>query len=460
MPPFSEQVPPHALEAEQAVIGACLESALGRMTCVQQLSPDDFYSARHRRIFEVILELDAAGPVNTLLVANRLRELGYLEECGGFSYLMSCINLCPTLDTPDAFVALVKEKSARRRLLTALAKAKALVLEESRSFDEVRSEAEALVLGAHDPEPEEIDPEEWARQVEVEAAMVSQGLGGRRRVKTGLRYVDSTLKLWPRKLTTLAGGTSQGKTATALAFTLGALRQGYRVYYWSGEMAREEIWSRMAASELGIRYEDIEERRLTLEETQRLTEFMRQLEQKPLVIVDTPRTVANIRAECRQIAHRSGQVDLVVIDYLGLLADLNREVEGGDRRDVRVGMAVWNLRQLARELDCHVLMVAQFNREPGKRTTGRPRITDLKDSSAIEQHSDSVVLVYRPERDDSLDENERQEYAQRLELIIAKQRSGKTGSVWLQYQADLQRITSLHHTQWPDGPPGTRRKST
>lgn len=447
---FSEQVPPHSLEAEQAVIGACLESDLGRLTVVQQLRPEDFYFARHRHIYRAILELDAKGPVNTLLVADRLEDLGLLEECGGLAYLMHCFRLCPTPNVPDAFVAVVREKAARRRLLTALAQARAVVLDESRPWDEVQSEAEGLVLGAHEPEPEEIDPEEWAHEVETEAALVAEGLQGRRRVRTGLRYVDNTLKLWPKKLTTLAGGTSQGKTATAIAFTLGALRQGYRVYYWSGEMHRTEIWARMAASELGLRYGDIEERRLTLEETARIKGFMADLKQKPLVIVDSPRTVPQIRAECRQIAKRDGQIDLVVIDYLGLLADLNREVEGGDRRDVRVGMAVWNLRQLADELDCHVLLLAQLNREPGKRSTGRPRLTDLKESSAIEQHSDAVAFVYRPERDDALSEAERSRYAQRLQLIVAKQRGGKTGHVWLQYQADIQRIATLHHSQWPD----------
>lgn len=455
---FSEQVPPHALEAEQAIIGACLLSRLGRMTCIQQLRPTDFYSERHRRLFEAIVELDASGAVEPYLVADRLHALGRLEEVGGVSYLMSCMNACISPDVPDALVALVREKAARRRLITALTRARTIAQDESRPLDEVQSEVEGLVLGARETEAEALDPEDWAHDVETEAALVAAGQEGRPRVRTGYRYVDHTLKLWPGKLTTLSGGTSQGKTATVVSFGLGAARLGYRVHFWSGEMEEDELWSRMAAAEVGIRYEDLEERRLTTDQVRAIKDYARQLKELPLSIVDKPRSVSQIRAECRQIAEKEGRFDLLVVDYLGLLDDMNRENAGSDRRDLLVGRVVWSLRQLARELHCHVILVAQFNRDPGKRASSRPRITDLKEGSVIEQHSDAVVLVYRPERDEALSDEERARYARRLELIIAKQRHGKTGSIWLDYDADHQRIITLHHQEWPGRPStGTKR---
>lgn len=449
---FSEQVPPHALEAEQAIIGACLLSRLGRMTCIQQLRPTDFYSERHRRLFEAIVELDASGAVEPYLVADRLHALGRLEEVGGVSYLMSCMNACISPDVPDALVALVREKAARRRLITALTRARTIAQDESRPLDEVQEEAERLLVEAREPEQDARDPEEWAHDVETEAALVAAGQEGRPRVRTGYRYVDHTLKLWPGKLTTLSGGTSQGKTATVVSFGLGAARLGYRVHLWSGEMEEDELWSRMAAAEVGIRYEDLEERRLTTDQVRAIKDYARQLKELPLSIVDKPRSVSQIRAECRQIAEKEGRFDLLVVDYLGLLDDMNRENAGSDRRDLLVGRVVWSLRQLARELHCHVILVAQPNRDPGKRASSRPRITDLKEGSVIEQHSDAVVLVYRPERDESLPDEERARYARRLELIIAKQRHGKTGSVWLDFDADRQRITTLHHQEWPGRP--------
>lgn len=455
---FSEQAPPHALEAEQAVIGACLASPIGRMTCVQQLKPADFYSERHSRIFAAIVAVDAAGPLDPIMVADQLSAQGQLDDCGGLSYLMSCIHICPTPNAPEALVNLVKDKAARRRLITSLTRARTIAQDESRPMDEAQAEAEGLVLGAREPTVDDIDPEDWADEVETEAALVEAGQDGRRRVWTGYRYLDLMLRLWPKKQTILAGGTSQGKSATAIAIVLGALRKGHRVYLWSGEMDKTEIWSRMAAAELGIPYEAIQDRRMTRDQVQRFKAFMTWIKRQPLTIRDKPMTIADIRADCRYIAATEGPIDLILVDYLLLLADLNAEVEGSDRRDVRIGRTVWNGRQMAFELDAHVIMLHQLNRENSKRTTSRPRLSDLKESSTIEQHADAVGFVYRPERDESLDDDERERYLRRLEIIIAKQRAGKVGSVWFDFNGDLQKMTTLHPHEWPRRAEPKRKK--
>lgn len=463
---FSERKPPVALEAEQALIGACLLSPIGRSLAIQEVEPDDFYSDNHKEIFAAIKALDTEGPVDPVVLAQYLEARGAFERVGGHTYLLSCMNLAVHIDAPYPYIKLVRETSQRRRLERELRRGIDLLYDETLPIDDVQARIERGVLSVRPPTNEATDPEEWAATVETEAALVAAGYEGRRRIKTGLTDIDSRVRLFPKKLSILAGGTSNGKSVTAGAIAANsALRLNQRTYYWSGEMEAEELYERWAAAELGIDYEDIQLRKLTEEQVEKVKEFAKRIKASPLIVRDRAMSMMDITADCRYIAHTQGQIDLVIIDYLALLEDLNRETESQDRRDVRIGIIVWNAIQLAKELDCHVLMLHQLNREKDKRTTSRPRVSDLKDSSTIEQHAHNVFLVYRPDRDESLPEDERVQYEKMLEFIIGKQRGGMVGSVWLYFDGDKQKVALLDERRWPGrmyGPPkpGSRRKGT
>lgn len=424
-------------------------SPLGRSTCIQELEPTDFYAKKHATLFNLIRSMDD-GTVDLLTVYERLRATGAEDDVGGMMYLTTLMNSVVAANVPDAHVRIVKDKSQRRRLITALQEALHRTRDELHPIDDVQSYAERQILEVREPPKEEQTAEDWAALVESESALVEAGLEGRRRILTGYHELDKRLRLYPKKLSVLAAGTSQGKSAQMLAIAVkSSLYLGQRTYIWSGEMDRTELWERMCASELSISYERVQERTLNQTERDAIKGLMARVKASPLTVRDDPKTVMDIRADCRYLRRTQGQIDLVIVDYLALLKELNQETEGNDRRDVRIGIVIWNLIQMARELDCHVLLLHQLNRAKDARPIGRPRVSDLKDSSTIEQHAHNVLLLYRPERDESLSEDVVAQYRDMLEFIIGKQRSGKVGSTWLTFIGDKQQIINLAPSQWP-----------
>lgn len=427
-----------------------LLSPVGRSVCVQDLEPADFYSTQHATLFRTMREMDAKGAVDLLTVYRRLSAEERLAEVGDITYLTSCMNMVVSPDSPELHIAIVKEQSHRRRLVRQLRESIALAEDELQPVAEVQSVVEAKVFGVREPPKDELNPSEWADMVETESALVSEGLDGRRRIKTGYRNIDEYLRLWPKRVSILAGGTSQGKSAISIAIASNsALSMGQRTYYWSGEMDRTELWERICAARLGIKYEHIQDRRLSERERTQIKELAAEIKRASLIVRDDARTITNIRADCRYVAKTQGPIELVVIDYLALLKDLNSEADDQGRRDVRIGIIVWNAIQLARELDCHVILLHQLNREKDKRPTSRPRVSDLKDSSTIEQHAHNVLLVYLPERDENIPQNQIDQYRKCMEFIIGKQRGGRIGCVWLSFDGDTQRVLNLDKHSWP-----------
>jgi replicative DNA helicase len=436
-------------------LGACLLSPVGRATVVQALKADDFSVAVHQSIYGAVLALDESGNVDPITVSDWLRARGE-ERAGDLDYLLSCINSCSTPTVPDALCNIVKDKSKRRQLWKAIGQARAVVEDETIPLEEVQSQAEELVLGVREPVKSDVTAQSWADMLETRAAQRKAGIDTSPRIKSGISTLDNNcVRLRRGRLTTVAADTGIGKSVMATKLLReSALRLNQRAVAWLGEMDKDEMYERVAAAELGINYEAIQDAELDDKDLQRIKAFAKTLDEAPLDILDEPMTVRDIRSYCRYVAHTKGKVDLVVIDYLLLLKELNQETENSSRRDLRIGIVVWNLIALARELDCHVVLVHQFNREKSKRTTNRPRLSDLKESSAIEQHSYNVLLMYRPDRDDALEPDEREKYKGWLEVIVAKARGGKVGSKWLNFKGDTQDIT-MAHRPWPgDGTQG------
>jgi replicative DNA helicase len=444
---FSETVPPHALESEQYVLGAMILSPIGHTIAIQQLEPDDFYSRQHADIYRTLKSMDCY--VDLLTLKARLDAEGIMERIGGFTTLTNCTNTCLYPDRPDPHVAIVKDRSHRRRLIKSLMESQVITADEVRPVDEVQSEVERLIFGVRLPPKDESTVEEWVSLVASEAELVQAGVE-RKRVRTGIYNLDESLRLYPKQMTILAGATSHGKTATTLMVALNAaIHLGQRTYFWSGEMDKAELWERMFAAELSIRYEDVQERRLNTDDLKRMREFAAKVKASPITVRDHPMTAQDIRADARHIALTEGPIELIVVDYLSLMKELNSEAEGSDRRDVRIGIICWNLIQCAKELNAHVILLHQFNRDKDKRGNAHPRISDLKDSSTIEQHAHNVCLIYRPERDESISNDDKQQYRDKMEFIIGKARGGKVGSLWLSFIGAYQQVLNLVKSLWP-----------
>jgi replicative DNA helicase len=446
---FDERPPIATTEAEQSVLGSCLLDEVALANVMTELQPSHFFVDRHAKIYKAILAMDAKGAVDPVTVGEYLRVHGQLQDVGGMSYLASLLNTVPTTANVMEYARIVKEQSTRRRIITNAMETMALARDESRPIDEVLGQSEASILSVREPPKDELDPETWGYEVETEAALLREGGPERRRIKTGIHIIDDRLNLWPGFLTTVAGDTGIGKsTTTAKIARESALRLGQQTYLWLGEAVRSEFWERVVAAELRIDYDQVQQRTFNAADGKRIREFMREFKQASITVRDKAMTVADIRADCRHLAHKGRKPDVIIVDYLLLLKDLNAVVEGSDRRDVRVGQVVWNLLEMAKELDCHVLLVHQFNRTKSSRATGRPRLSDLKESSAIEQHSANVMLLYRPDRDEALEPADRDQFRGLMEVIIPKARHGKTGNVWLNFEGQYQDLLKKHRP-WP-----------
>lgn len=409
---------------------------------MQSLKPRDFYGDKHKAIYEAILYLDESNGVNVISVLERLRALGKDKEIGGFEYLTNCADMCLSPDTPEGQISIVKEKSLRRQLYNVAARVTNVAKDETIPVDEAISQIEGAVFSVRKPSSDSNSPVKWAASVREEAALAGIGIE-RRRVRTGLPELDKHLRMYPGGITIMAGDVGNGKSTTAGVFVVNSvlhMQTPQRCCVWLGEAEKGEFYERLFAKEKKIPYGQIQDRLLSNAELAELDKLAAQLEASPLTVWDKPMTVSEIWANCRYIANTQGQIDFLLIDYLTLLKDLNGEAEGGDRRDVRIGIVLWNIMQICKELGCHAIILHQFSRKKSERDTGRPRISDLKESSFIEQHAHNVLLLYRPDCDEALIAEEKEKYAGWFEINIAKARKGRRGSTWFKFDGDHQDI--------------------
>lgn len=238
----------------------------------------------------------------------------------------------------------------------------------------------------------------------------SSGMSG---ITTGFEEVDDlTSGMKPGELHILAARPGQGKTVLALQIGLHAVKQGLSVLFFSLEMQTRELIARLASCYSGTYYRNLQTADLDVHQWQSVNDFMVFMSEKPFYIDDRPSlSIDEIRAVARSHKNRIG-VDLVIIDYLQLAQG------DGDSDVMRVGNVSRGCKMLAKELDCPVVALSQFNRGVEQRADGRPKLSDLRSSGQIEQDADVVAMLHKVDDDTT-------------ELIVEKNRHGKTGSVWL-----------------------------
>ena len=431
-----QATPAHDLDAEEALLGACLlaRPAIGAALGVG-LEADDFYRPSHGLLFAAVRGLYLNGrPVDGITVAAALRETGTLEEAGGTARLAELAAGAPSLGAAraEAYARIVRGSANERRMAGALAEA-AEVLRQPGSPEDKRGRI-AELLGDVLVAPEAAGPTslgDWARLALEEA----EG-GPPLRIPTGLVDLDRALGggLVPGGLALLAARPSMGKTALALNIALGAARAGHPTLFESVEMPGREIVRRaLACSPRGVPLADLEH----VHEDGRVAEaaWRTQLELAalPVELVDVDRDVSEIVARARRLAARPEGLRLVVVDYLQLI-----NTTAGERREREVAAISRSLKLLARELDVGVLAVAQLSREAERRADKRPMLADLRDSGQLEQDGDAIMFIYRDEVYDPESED-----AGTAEVLVAKHRNGPTGRLRLGWQPEHTRFVGL-----------------
>jgi replicative DNA helicase len=433
--------PPQDLAAEQSVLGGMLLSKDAIADVLERLRPGDFYRPAHQNVYDAVLDLYARGePADPVTVAAELDRRGLLRRIGGAPYLHTLISTVPTAANAGYYAGIVAEKALLRRLVEAgtrvvqygYAGAEGADVNEivdraqSEIYDvtERRTTEDFVVLETLlQPTMDEID------------AIASQG-GISRGVPTGFTELDEvTNGLHPGQMIVIAARPGMGKSTLGLDFLRScSIKNRMASVVFSLEMSKSEIVMRLLSAEAKIKLADMRSGRMSDDDWTRLARRMSEISEAPLYIDDSPNlTMMEIRAKARRLKQKS-DLKLVVIDYLQLMTS-GKKVES---RQQEVSEFSRQLKLLAKELEVPVVAMSQLNRGPEQRTDKKPMLSDLRESGAIEQDADMVILLHRPdafERDDPR--------GGEADLILAKHRNGPTKTVTVAHQLHLSRFTNM-----------------
>ena len=429
--------PPHSREAEESVIGAVLLSEDAVNEVMDRIHPEDFYVPAHQAIFEAMRELfDSAQPVDAVTVSEALRRHGELEKIGGVQYLTRLVDIVPSTSNIVYYASIVEEHAKRRELI----RAGALVTDIAFNIDEeiatVLDSAEQAVLGVAEKRSSqtlhEVGPmfNDVLEQIELMEQRGSELTG----LATGYTDLDRKLAgLQPSNLVVIASRPGMGKSSLALGIAINVAVQDEPVAIFSLEMSKEELVQRILSS-VG----KVDSMKLRAGQLgplwQRVVDAAGKMYKAPIYIDDSPVvSVTDIRAKCRRLKRKKG-LSLVVVDYLQLMQATNRE-----NRQQEISEITRNLKNLARELEVPIVAASQLNRSLEQREDKRPRLSDLRESGAIEQDADVVMFIYRHEYYHP-EEVEKKGIA---EVIIAKHRAGSTGPIEMTFQAEFTRFANL-----------------
>ena len=430
---------PKNVEAEQVVIGAAiLEPENTLPILVEILKPEHFNFANHRIIFRAIRELFEEGtPSDIVLLANHLEERGEMEKAGGRFYLNELLDRTTTTASLEYYANIVREKYILRSMIEAGGRI------AEYGFDEV-SEPEALLDKA-----ESLIFEIGEGNVSGSFSMVGDFLRERIEylselqhhsgVVTGLssgipKLDEMTTGFQDSEFIMIAGRPGMGKTALLLELVRHAtIREDKTVAVFSLEMKKEHLLDRMIAAEGRVNFQKMRAGLLTTEEFRSVTAAGAKIDPARIIVDDTPAaTVLEIRARARRMASQHG-IDAVYIDYLQLVEPGTAHTQ----RQEAVSYISRSLKRLARELDVPVHAASQLNRNPEDRESRRPRLSDLRESGALEQDTDMVLLLFSENYYKKFDEG-RSDIVWPCELIIAKQRNGPVGVVPVSFQRGFQ----------------------
>jgi replicative DNA helicase len=444
-PLLSGKTPPHAPEAEVALLGALFldRSAIAR--CIEILEPAAFYHDHHRKIYEAILALFERGvPVDVVTVTDELRRRGYLEYIGGAGTLVAISTNVVSSAAVEHHARIVLERYLKRQLLQTAARIVEQSFDESSDALELidRAEYEIFTLAEQRLGKSYTSINRLARATfelitRLQERGVEHGISG---VPTGFVKLDELLGgLQKSDLIIIAARPSMGKTALALSIARNiAVEFKLPVGFFSIEMAGVQIVMRLLSAEARINAHAIRTGRLSHEELQKIVKTIGRIAEAPMFIDDSPALdLMELRAKARRLKAEH-DVQVIFVDYLQLI-----HAPKAESREREISIISRTLKQIAKELDIPVVALAQLNRSVESRSDKRPMLSDLRESGAIEQDADVVMFVTRPEVYDIATYDDGSPTENTAELIIAKQRNGPIGTVRTAYLKDFARFENL-----------------
>lgn len=439
-----DRLPPHSVEAEEAVLGSLLIDPDAILEVASFLKPEAFYREQNKWIYQAILDLhEARDPLDFITLANTLRKRSQLEDVGGEAYLISLLNAVPTSVNARSYGRIVEAAAVRRRMLTAASSIASLAYDEDENVNVILDRAEQALFSiseertTRDLVPVRDIARAYLDRVEELHARGDEMIG----VPSGFTDVDKMLGgLNKSDLLIVAARPGMGKTSFLLGMALHAgLRHGKRIAMFNLEMSGEQLVQRMIAAETRIDSQRLRRGQLYENEWPIFLEAVGRLSEMRVFIDDTPGvTPLQLRTKCRRLYAEHG-LDLVMVDYLQLM----QAEYTTNNRVQEISEISRSLKGLARELDVPVVTASQLSRAVENRQEKRPQLSDLRDSGSIEQDADIVMFIYRDEYYNP-DTTDRPNIA---EISIAKHRNGPTGVVDLYWHGKLATFRNLQRQE-------------
>lgn len=455
--PYKERRPPWSEEAEQAVLGAMLLDGDAIIRAMESIDDTMFYREGHRRLFRGMVSItERGGVVDPLTLADELERTGELEQSGGREYLAFLLDAVPTVANVEYHARIVREKALMRRLIEVSTETVQEAFEGRQTAGELLDMAESRIFSLGQTRERSgfsrIKELLWPAVEKLEA--LSQRENAITGVPTGFADLDRiTSGFQPADLVIVAARPSMGKTAFTLNIAQhAAITARVPVAFFSLEMSKESLVLRMLASEALTDAELLRKGGRALGDSMpRLAKAAGILSHAPIFIDDTPGiTLLEMRAKARRLKSEQ-DLGLIMVDYLQLMSG----PAGVENRQQEVSQISRGLKALAKELGVPVVALAQLSRAPEQRggsEKGRPQLSDLRESGAIEQDADLIMFIFRKEVYAERDDNNRLKDPSlegKAEIIVAKQRNGPTGSVDLHFHKQFTRFDDFSHRQVP-----------
>jgi len=431
--PAAQRAALYSLEAEEAVLGCVLINPDAYFEVVPVLRPEDFYLHKHRWIWDAFVRLhDQRQPVDFITVGEELERRNQLEEVGGAAFLTHLVNTVPTSLHAEAYARIVQREAMRRRLLEAATTVAKLAYNEDQDINQIVNDAEAAVFAVAEQRlTKDVTPIKQAISAYYDRVQyLIEHRGEILGVPTGFIDLDKLLGgLQKSDLIIVAGRPGSGKTGMMLNIAKHAAQiHKKRVAIFSLEMSTEQLVQRIIAQETAIDSQRLRLGEVRDEELPLFVQAINVLSDIPIFLDDTPAlTPLQLRAKCRRLDQEYG-LDLVIVDYLQLMQGEGRS----ENRVQEVSYISRNLKALARELNVPVLAGAQLSRAVEQRTDKRPILSDLRESGSLEQDSDIVMFIHRPDMYEK--EAGRTNLA---DIIVAKHRNGPTDDIQLVFRGAL-----------------------
>jgi replicative DNA helicase len=435
------RVMPQSSEAEVAVIGSILLSpneALDR--CMEQLTPDHFYQRSHQIIFTSITMMQTKGePIDAVTLTTRLKDIGKLEEVGGAYYISKLSVAFPTAAHVDFYIGILREKLQLRRLIETATTAIQNAYESQDDVVRVMDQAETNMLKICEDEAKKESEtiKEVTERMVTRVSEIQENRGKLPGLSWGFRDLNKlTFGLRPGEMIVIAARPGIGKTSLALnvAEKL-VLEEKIPVGFFSLEMTAEQLALRMACSKARINMWQLYHGGTSEKSLQEFVRAAGMIGNSPLHILDTPQiSISQLRASARRLKSRH-QIQLVVIDYLQLM--VGSGLGRNDNREREVASISGGLKALAKDLEVPVIVLSQLNRQMEKED-GKPKLSNLRESGAIEQDADVVCLLARKDAYD--EESGIPKDAIQADLIIAKNRNGPVGEIKLTFFPEYTRF--------------------